>query len=60
MQVIFIHKLCLHKNTIVRQYTVYIPAVLYDFEKWTFTFKEEYRLKLFENKNKGNIWTQEG
>ncbi|KAJ4429690.1 hypothetical protein ANN_21891 [Periplaneta americana] len=41
----------LSKNLKVRIYkTVILPVVLYGCETWTLTFREDYRLRVFENK----------
>ncbi|KAJ4450879.1 hypothetical protein ANN_02311 [Periplaneta americana] len=41
----------LSKNLKVRMYkTVILPVVLYGCETWTFTLREEHRLRVFENK----------
>ncbi|KAJ4447220.1 hypothetical protein ANN_09222 [Periplaneta americana] len=41
----------LSKNLKVRIYkTLMLPVVLYDCETWTFTLREEQRLRVFENK----------
>ncbi|KAJ4451248.1 hypothetical protein ANN_02709, partial [Periplaneta americana] len=46
----------LSKNLKVRIYkTVILPVVLYGCETWTLTLREEHRLKVFENKGKGQL-----
>jgi len=41
----------LTKNLKVKIYrTIILPAVLYGFETWTLTLREEHRLRVFENK----------
>jgi hypothetical protein len=46
---IIISKIKISKNfTICR--TVISPVPLYECEIWSFTFREEYRLRLFENR----------
>jgi hypothetical protein len=34
----------------VAQITVILPAVLYECETWPLTLREEYRLRVFENR----------
>jgi hypothetical protein len=41
----------LSKNTKIRIYrTILLPVVLYGCETWSPTLREEYRLRLFENR----------
>jgi len=41
----------LTKNLKVKIYrTIILPAVLYGFETWALTLREEHRLRVFENK----------
>jgi hypothetical protein len=41
----------LSKNTKVRVYiTIILPLVLYGFETWSLTLREEQRLRVFENR----------
>jgi hypothetical protein len=43
------HKLS--KYVTIRIYkAIFLPVVLYDCETWSLTLKEEYRLRLFENR----------
>ncbi|KAJ4439547.1 hypothetical protein ANN_07671 [Periplaneta americana] len=47
----------LSKNLKVRIYkTVILPVVLYGYEAWTLTLREEQRLRVFENKVLGKIF----
>jgi hypothetical protein len=42
---------CCQKNLKIRLYTtIILPVVLYGCETWSLTLKEEYRLKVFENR----------
>ncbi|KAJ4449497.1 hypothetical protein ANN_00897 [Periplaneta americana] len=46
----------LSKNLKVRIYkTVILPVVLYGCETWSLTLREEHRLRVFENKGKGEL-----
>jgi hypothetical protein len=38
--------------------TVILPVVMYGCETWSFTLREEHRLRVFENEE--NVWTKEG
>jgi len=41
----------LPKNIKIKRYgTVILSVVLYGYEAWSFTFRDEYRLRLFENR----------
>jgi hypothetical protein len=41
----------LSKNTKIRVYrTIILPVVLYGFESWSLTLREEQRLRAFENR----------
>jgi hypothetical protein len=41
----------LYKNTKIKIYrTIILPVVLYGCETWSVTLKEEYRLRVFENR----------
>jgi hypothetical protein len=41
----------LSKNTKIKIYrTVILPVVLYGCETWSFTLREEHRLRVFENR----------
>jgi hypothetical protein len=41
----------LSKNTKIKIYrTIILPVVLYGCETWSLTLKEEYRLRVFENR----------
>jgi hypothetical protein len=43
--------LLLSKNVKVKTYkTIILPAVLYGFETWSLTLREEHRLRVFENR----------
>jgi hypothetical protein len=40
----------LSKNLKIKIYkTIILPAVLYEFETWSFTLKEEHRFRVLEN-----------
>jgi hypothetical protein len=40
--------------------SIILPVVLYGFETWSVTLREEHRLRVFENKGaEENIWTEE-
>jgi hypothetical protein len=41
----------LSKNIIIRMYkTIILPVVLYGYETWSLTLREEHRLRVFENR----------
>jgi hypothetical protein len=41
----------LSKNVKIKIYkTVILPVVLYEYETWSFTLREEHRLRVFENR----------
>jgi hypothetical protein len=41
----------LSKNTKIREYrTIILPVVLYGFETWSLTLREEQRLRVFKNR----------
>jgi hypothetical protein len=41
----------LSKNIIIRIYkTIILPVVLYGYETWSLTLREEHRLRMFENR----------
>ena len=48
---IFYLPVCYPKNIKIKRYrTVILSVILYGFEAWSFTFSDEYRLRLFENR----------
>jgi hypothetical protein len=47
----------LSKNIKIRMYkTILLPMVLYPCETWSLTLREDYRLKVFENRVLGRIF----
>jgi hypothetical protein len=47
----------LSKNTKIKIYrTIILPVVLYGCETWSFTLREEHRLRVFENRVLGRIF----
>jgi hypothetical protein len=51
----------LSKNVRIKIYrTIVLPLVLYGCETASLTLKEEYRLKVFENRSGKNILMKEG
>jgi hypothetical protein len=40
--------------------TIILPVVLYGYETWSLTVREEHKLRVFENGVEENIWTKEG
>jgi hypothetical protein len=42
------------------QGAVSLPVVLYGCETWSFTLREECRLRFFENKVEEDVWALEG
>ena len=51
----------LSQNLKIKIYKSILPIVLYDCEAWSLTFREERRLRVFENRIlSANIWAQEG
>jgi hypothetical protein len=52
----------LSKNIKIRIYTtIILPVVLYGYETWPLTLREENRLRMFENwvLKKIRVWTEE-
>jgi hypothetical protein len=48
------------KNLKIRIYkTIILPVVLYGFETWSLTLREEHRLRVFENGAEEDIWIEE-
>jgi hypothetical protein len=46
------------KNLKIKIYkTVTLPVVLYGYEIWSLTLREEHRLRVFENSVEEDIWT---
>ena len=47
----FIFQSAIKKNTKIKMYrTIILPFVLYGCETWSFTLREERRLRVFENR----------
>jgi len=47
----------LSKNLKIKVYrTIFLPVVFYGYETWSLTFREERRLRVFENKVLGKIF----
>jgi hypothetical protein len=41
--------------------TIILPAVMYGYETYSLTLREECRLRVFENRvPEENVWTEEG
>jgi hypothetical protein len=58
---IFCLLVCCLKNVKIKIHkTIILPVVLYGFETWSLTLKEEHRLRVLENRFDENIWTEEG
>jgi hypothetical protein len=51
----------LSKNVNIRIYnSIILPMVLYEYETWSLTLREEHRLRVFgEQSAKKNIWIEE-
>jgi hypothetical protein len=51
--------ICILKGMHLRK-TIILPVVLYGFDTWSLTLREEHRLRLFEKQGiEENIWTEE-
>jgi hypothetical protein len=51
----------LSRNVKVKMYkTIILPVVLYGYETWSPTLREERRMRVFENRVLKNVWTEEG
>jgi hypothetical protein len=45
------------KNVKIKTYrTIILPVVLYGFDAWSLTLREEHMLRVTENRTEENIW----